>query len=337
MTVNGASTGVDSFTAPATWLRDGTNPELTEAFLFDLGTITTMTSSFWRAIAIDVETTGLDTDADRITQLSALDVTDMVRHLRDQRHFAGRVAGMFELLNPGTPLPPDSGCARGIRDEDLADAPSFDSVAEEIRDYLTRPGTLLIGHDLVFHLRFINAALRRAGLKEIGASVRKQCTLAMSREKLGGAVADYRLETVTKVLGHDMGDAHDSTNDAMAAAFVFGALAGIDEGTAGLRDKQPMPDRVAGPASSNPPAHRNGTTLALPEPAELDSIPEPAEWELKAIELSILLDEFRPRFNGKLAEVVHAARAAGVELSADEVLGTFVKLSMAVSDLGLED
>ena len=142
---------------------------------------------------------------------------------------------------------------------------------------------------------------------------------------------------MAKVLGHDMGDAHDSTNGALAAAFVFGALAGIDAGTAGLRDEQTVPDRQARPPSFDPPAHRDGTILALPAPAGLNSIPEPAEWELKAIELGILLDEFRPRFNGKLAEVVHAASAAGVELSADEVLRALVKLSMAVSDLGLED
>jgi hypothetical protein len=90
-------------------------------------------------------------------------------------------------------------------------------------------------------------------------------------------------------------------------------------------------------ASLYPQAHRGAGLPALRAPAEPDSIQQPADWESRAIELGILLDEFQPRFNRKLAEVIHAARAAGMTLRAEEVLGTFANLSIAVSDLGVED
>jgi len=74
---------------------------------------------------IDLETTGLDLNNDRIIEIAILKLNpDESRDLYLQR------------VNPGVPVPPKTTAIHGIKDEDLVDMPSFDKVGKNIINFI---------------------------------------------------------------------------------------------------------------------------------------------------------------------------------------------------------
>ena len=70
-------------------------------------------------VCFDLETTGIDPASDRIVEISILRLEpDGTRRVRTRR------------INPGCPIPKEATAVHGIRDEDVADAPSFRQVAK---------------------------------------------------------------------------------------------------------------------------------------------------------------------------------------------------------------
>lgn len=121
--------------------------------------------------AIDVETTGLDSEADRIVEIG------LVKFTAD-----GTVVDEFATLinNPGS-----SAGARethGIHDADLVRAPSTEQVLAEVFAFIA--GTVLVAHNLDFEEGFLSGASRRAGISM--PSVVGVCTLQTSRRQLDG-------------------------------------------------------------------------------------------------------------------------------------------------------
>ena len=76
-------------------------------------------------VCFDLETTGIDPASDRIVEISILRVEpDGTRQTRTRR------------INPGRPIPEGATAIHGIRDEDVADAPSFRQVAKGLLELL---------------------------------------------------------------------------------------------------------------------------------------------------------------------------------------------------------
>jgi DNA polymerase III subunit epsilon len=74
---------------------------------------------------IDLETTGVNLANDRIVEIAiAKMMPDGSRQTRRK------------LINPGMPIPPESTEIHGITDEMVKDAPSFKSVANELKQYI---------------------------------------------------------------------------------------------------------------------------------------------------------------------------------------------------------
>lgn len=74
---------------------------------------------------VDLETTGLRTDTDRIVEISVLLIRpDGSRESKTRR------------VNPGVPIPPDATRVHGITDADVADAPRFAQIAASFGDFL---------------------------------------------------------------------------------------------------------------------------------------------------------------------------------------------------------
>jgi len=76
-------------------------------------------------VCFDLETTGIDPASDRIVEISILRLEpDGTRLTRTRR------------INPGRPIPEEATAVHGIRDEDVADAPSFRQVAKGLLELL---------------------------------------------------------------------------------------------------------------------------------------------------------------------------------------------------------
>ncbi|MBE1551853.1 DNA polymerase III epsilon subunit-like protein [Mycobacterium sp. OAS707] len=121
--------------------------------------------------AIDVETTGLDPNTDRIVEIG------LVKFTAD-----GTVVDEFATLvnNPGSSA--EARAIHGIEDADLLGAPRTEQVLREALSFMT--GTVLVAHNLDFADGFLSAAAQHTGIplpRVVGV-----CTLQTARRQLDG-------------------------------------------------------------------------------------------------------------------------------------------------------
>ncbi|HEY1435819.1 MAG TPA: 3'-5' exonuclease [Thermoanaerobaculia bacterium] len=103
-------------------------------------------------IVFDTETTGTNPRADRIIEIACLKV-----------HPDGRRDQFLRRVNPGIPIPPPSTAIHGIKDADVAAAPRFREIAEELAAFLA--GSDLAGYNIAgFDLPVLRAEFLRAGV-----------------------------------------------------------------------------------------------------------------------------------------------------------------------------
>jgi DNA polymerase III epsilon subunit family exonuclease len=157
----------------------------------------------------DCETTGTDPEVDEIVSLAIV--------LLDQD---GVETGRFSsLVRPSCPIPEDATSVHGIRDVDVADAPTFDQFAGRLLELLE--GHVFVAHNASFDLAMLHGAFQAAKLEYRPAVV--ACTLDAFRV-LEPLAADHRLETLCERHGVALDDAHDATGDALAAAALVRVL-----------------------------------------------------------------------------------------------------------------
>lgn len=114
---------------------------------------------------IDVETTGANPVADRVTEIAVIRVE------------GGRVVERWEsLVNPGIPIPPTIQRFTGISDAMVAAAPGFAAVADSLRSILD--GCVFAAHNARFDYGFIKNEFQRVGA-DFQAPV--LCTVKLSR------------------------------------------------------------------------------------------------------------------------------------------------------------
>ncbi len=85
---------------------------------------------------IDLETTGINVSADRIVELSVLKISPN-----------GKEEWMSTRINPGIPIPPKTTAIHGIKDEDVANSPTFKEVARNLAAFLE--GCDLAGYNAI--------------------------------------------------------------------------------------------------------------------------------------------------------------------------------------------
>lgn len=103
-----------------------------------------------RAIFYDTETTGVRAEKDRIIEIAAYDPVN-------DRSFE-------QLINPGCRIPPDATAIHHISDEMVANAPSFDVVAQEFIKFCEGDVVLIAHNNDGFDYHFIKAEFGRAGI-----------------------------------------------------------------------------------------------------------------------------------------------------------------------------
>lgn len=96
-------------------------------------------------VAIDLETTGLDPKNDRIIEVAALRINEHGEILEE----------FHSLLQPGVALPQLITHLTGITDEDLKEAPSWESIQKQVTAFIGEAP--ILGHSVQFDIDFLTA------------------------------------------------------------------------------------------------------------------------------------------------------------------------------------
>jgi predicted DnaQ family exonuclease/DinG family helicase len=159
-------------------------------------------------VALDLETTGLNPKADRIIEAAAV------------RFRAGEAAGEYAtFVNPGMPIPEAVRRLTGISDADVATAPAFEAVLDQLLAFI---GAMpLCGHQVEFDVSFLNEALKRAGRPALSNQQLDSAALArLSLPDLPG----YSLTHVARHLELPLANAHRALDDARASGLAAAVL-----------------------------------------------------------------------------------------------------------------
>lgn len=165
------------------------------------------------AVVVDVETTGLDPQSDRIVSVAL--IRSSFESLRaNPNGLHGET--MDALVNPQRRIPKQASRIHGITDENVSDKGPFSDVAQELRDFI---GDLpIIAHNVSFDKGFLNAEFKRAGVKTLARN-RSYCTMRRYREFNHGTRKGSSLDDVVEAMGvcRRQGNIHEAVEDANLA------------------------------------------------------------------------------------------------------------------------
>jgi len=167
-------------------------------------------------VAFDTETTGLEPfNGDRIIEFAAV-----VLHLGPDGSVEDEERHAW-LVNPGMPIPKKVTRITGISDEDVADAPPFEVIAEEVCSLLA--GAVTVAHNYPFDLAFLTQELARVGFnwpQPLAEVDTVDLSIAHFPNERG-----HKLEDLCRRLDVVLDGAHRATNDAAACGRCFCELA----------------------------------------------------------------------------------------------------------------
>jgi len=161
-----------------------------------------------RPLAVfDLETTGVDTERDRVVQIAIIRVEP-----------DGSRTTFETLVNPEVPIPPEATRVHGIKDSDVRDKPTFSQIRREVEDILE--GADLAGFNSVsFDQPLLHAELKRAGSEIDFRGIRHLDAMRifhrMERRDLTAAYRFY--------CDSDLTDAHSALADAQATLEILDA------------------------------------------------------------------------------------------------------------------
>ena len=154
-------------------------------------------------VAIDIETTGLDSEKDAIIEIGAVRFSS--RRVQDE---------WSTLINPGRPIPPFVTQLTGITDQIVREAPPIRDVITEFRDFVG--DTPVLGHNVRFDLSF----LRRFGILGLN-DVLDTYELA---SVLLPTASRYNLGALAQALEIPLPASHRALDDARVTRVVYQRL-----------------------------------------------------------------------------------------------------------------
>jgi DNA polymerase-3 subunit epsilon len=160
--------------------------------------VTQLFTPFSPLAFVDIETTGGNSERDRVTEVAVVSYAD------------GQVQRWSKLVNPATRIPAFIQSLTGISDDMVWDAPSFGDIAKELLAQLD--GKLFVAHNARFDYGFLRAEFKRAGFEY---SSRVLCTVKLSR-KLFPHQARHNLDSVVAAHGLTVSNRHRAMSDADA-------------------------------------------------------------------------------------------------------------------------
>jgi DNA polymerase-3 subunit epsilon len=164
-------------------------------------------------VCIDTETTGRDTQKDRVVEVACI------------VYRRGEVVERHSwLVNPEQPIPQESTEVHGIRDQDVQDRPTFQQVASEILGTIAE--AVPMAYNAEFDKSFLRAEFARAGIDSadlppaIHEDVEWLDPLVWARE-LHREEKGRSLSEVCTRLGIEVARAHRAADDAEATLKVM--------------------------------------------------------------------------------------------------------------------
>ena len=159
---------------------------------------------------LDLETTGLDVQRDRIVQIGVVEMQ------------GGEILPtprIDQLINPEIPIPDQASGIHGITDARVADSPCFVDFADTLKQALAE--RVVVGHHVAFDLAILRYAADRAGITWYDPVF---LDLARLVGALRPTLADVGLETVADTLGVAVQDRHTALGDCLTSAESFSRL-----------------------------------------------------------------------------------------------------------------
>lgn len=160
-----------------------------------------MENQFDKIAFFDLESTGVDTDKDRIVQIAVF-LTDLNLNIIQQP--------ISSLVNPQMSIPEDSTKVHGITDEMVKDAPVFESIASGVFNMMN--DCHLAGFNVIFDIKMLISELRRCNLtfSVKGRKILDSYKVIVKKEPRD-QVSLYKY-----YLGKELVDAHDAKADILA-------------------------------------------------------------------------------------------------------------------------
>ncbi len=154
---------------------------------------------------IDFETTGTSLPSSRAIELGIVRVENL------------EIVDTFQtFFNPGIFIPPFISQLTGIENDDLIDAPKFEDVAQQIKEFIE--DTVLVGHNLQFDFAFLKSEFNHANI--ILPKLEQVCTLKLSR-RLFPELKSKSLGSMAKHLRLRHKNVHRALGDATATAKIL--------------------------------------------------------------------------------------------------------------------
>jgi len=154
---------------------------------------------------VDVETTGGDPKRASITEIGIVLVEN------------GEVTATYQsLVKPLEHIPPTIQTLTGITNEMVADAPEFETIADEVEALLN--GAVFVAHHVLFDYRFVKEAFKRAG-KTFTAN-KRLCTARYARKRYPN-LGKYSLAKLCTSFGVVNEQPHRALADAEATAHLL--------------------------------------------------------------------------------------------------------------------
>ncbi|MDQ2086902.1 PolC-type DNA polymerase III [Herbivorax sp. ANBcel31] len=155
-------------------------------------------------VAFDVETTGLNADTEKITEIGAVKISD------------GRIIDEYStFVNPGIPIPEKIVNLTGITDEMVKDAPSIDKVLPKFLEFIK--DAVVVAHNASFDMSFIIKSCR---VLDYNLDCSVIDTLELSRQMFP-KLKKHRLNVVAKHLKISLENHHRALDDAVACGKIF--------------------------------------------------------------------------------------------------------------------
>ncbi|UCH64375.1 MAG: GIY-YIG nuclease family protein [Ignavibacterium sp.] len=151
---------------------------------------------------IDVETTGLSAKLNRVIEIGIVKVKNL------------KIVDRFEtLINPGTAIPNFITQFTGISNADVYDAPYFEDVLPEIKEFVD--DSIISGHNFSFDSSFLKYEFMRNGSEPLYNE--QLCTMKLAR-RMFPDLRSKSLSSITKHLKLRNKSAHRALSDAEVTA-----------------------------------------------------------------------------------------------------------------------
>lgn len=161
-------------------------------------------------IALDLETTGLNPQQDAIIEIGAVCFACQQVAGRTEMRIKDR---FVTFVNPKRNIPLRIQQLTGIRNDDVADAPTLEEVVPELLAFVPPMASAVVAHNADFDFGFLKAA---------GVNFHRptQDTFELASIFLPG-MSSYSLGELCRTLNISLADAHRALGDAEATAHLF--------------------------------------------------------------------------------------------------------------------